>query len=82
MLTQAEVFAEPANCRIRINAGGPMLKFVCFSGQLSTKLKLGVMYDHNGTYMESITLRYQEASIVIDVDEVKAPHLNGKSIRY
>jgi hypothetical protein len=37
------------------------------------------MYDHNGTYMESVSLRYQEASIQISIDDFKAPQLVGTS---
>eukprot|EP00884_Botryococcus_braunii_P002192 jgi/Botrbrau1/11974/Bobra.0115s0010.1 len=43
---------------------------------LYSKLKLGVMYDHNGTYMESVGMQYQEADVLVETDEVNAPHLN------
>lgn len=34
--------------------------------QVSTKLKVGVMWDHNGTYMEGFGFQYRDHQIVID----------------
>ena len=35
--------------------------------QLSTKLKVGVMWDHNGTYMEGYGFRYRDHSITVEL---------------
>jgi hypothetical protein len=34
---------------------------------MSMKLKLGQMWDHNGTYMEGIGFRYQDHKVVIEL---------------
>ena len=33
------------------------------------KLKLGQMWDHNGTYMEGIGFRYQDHTVVVELGE-------------
>ncbi|CAL8471897.1 g11439 [Coccomyxa elongata] len=35
--------------------------------QISTKLKVGVMWDHNGTYMEGIGFHYRSHKVVIEL---------------
>lgn len=36
--------------------------------QVSTKLKVGVMWDHNGTYMEGYGFQYRDHGIIIELD--------------
>jgi hypothetical protein len=45
--------------------------------QMSTRLKLGVMYDHNGTYMEAVGLQYHESNITVEIVETARPELQG-----
>ena len=35
--------------------------------QVSTKLKVGVMWDHNGTYMEGMGFQYRDHRVVIEI---------------
>ena len=35
---------------------------------MSTKLKVGVMWDHNGTYMEGFGFQYRDQQIQIDLN--------------
>ena len=35
--------------------------------QVSTKLKVGVMWDHNGTYMEGFAFQYKDQRVVIQL---------------
>ena len=35
--------------------------------QVSTKLKVGVMWDHNGTYMEGYGLQYKDHQVVMEL---------------
>ena len=35
--------------------------------QVSTKLKLGEMWNHNGTYMEGYGLQYRDHQVVIEI---------------
>ena len=35
--------------------------------QMSMKLKLGQMWDHNGTYMEGLGFRYQDHKIIVEL---------------
>jgi hypothetical protein len=37
------------------------------SVQVSTKLKVGVMWDHNGTYMEGFGFQYRDHTVVIEL---------------
>ncbi len=34
---------------------------------MSTKLKLGVLWDHNGTYMEGYGLQYKDHQITVEL---------------
>lgn len=46
--------------------------------QVSTKLKVGVMWDHNGTYMEGLGFQYRDHSIIVEItpeDELAGEHL-------
>ena len=36
---------------------------------MTTKLKLGVMWDHNGTYMEGFGFQYRDQQILVELDE-------------
>lgn len=36
--------------------------------QVSTKLKLGVMWDHNGTYMEGFGFQYRDQQVIVELD--------------
>jgi hypothetical protein len=44
--------------------------------QISAKLKVGVMWDHNGTYMEGIGFHYRSHKVVI---ELSADSITGES---
>lgn len=35
--------------------------------QVSTKLKVGVMWDHNGTYMEGIGFQYKDHQVLVEI---------------
>ena len=35
--------------------------------QVSTKLKVGVMWDHNGTYMEGLGFQYKDHNIIVEI---------------
>ena len=51
--------------------------------QVSTKLKVGVMFDHNGTYMEGFGFAYRELQVTVEIadnDEL-AVTLNGKALQ-
>ncbi|BDA44602.1 hypothetical protein COCOBI_06-0780 [Coccomyxa sp. Obi] len=37
--------------------------------QVTMKLKLGQMWDHNGTYMEGIGFRYQDHTVIVELGE-------------
>ena len=37
--------------------------------QVSTRLKLGVMWDHNGTYMDGIGFQYRDHQVTVDLSE-------------
>ena len=37
--------------------------------QLSTKLKVGVMWDHNGTYMEGFGFQYRNHQITVEITQ-------------
>ena len=37
--------------------------------QVTTKLKLGVMWDHNGTYMEGYGFQYRDQQVHVELDE-------------
>ena len=37
--------------------------------QVTTRLKLGVMWDHNGTYMEGFGFQYRDQQVLIELDE-------------
>ena len=46
--------------------------------QVSTKLKLGEMWNHNGTYMEGYGLQYRDHQVVIEItpeDELAGAHI-------
>ena len=34
---------------------------------MSTKLKVGVMWDHNGTYMEGIGFQYKDHQVIVEI---------------
>ncbi len=36
---------------------------------MTTKLKLGVMWDHNGTYMEGFGFQYRDQQVLVELDE-------------
>ena len=38
--------------------------------QVSTKLKVGVMWDHNGTYMEGFGFQYRDQQIRVELDRM------------
>lgn len=48
----------------------------CCLAQMSMKLKLGQMWDHNGTYMEGIGFHYRTHKVVI---ELSANTVTGES---
>ena len=50
--------------------------------QISTKLKVGVMWDHNGTYMEGIALHYRSHKVVIEVDPTNTDSFTGEPLWY
>ena len=35
--------------------------------QVSTRLKLGVMFDHNGTYMDGVGFQYLDHTVTIEI---------------
>ena len=35
--------------------------------QVSTRLKLGVMFDHNGTYMDGVALQYLDHTVAVEI---------------
>ena len=37
--------------------------------QVSTKLKLGVMWDHNGTYMEGFGFQYRDHQVTVEITQ-------------
>ena len=37
--------------------------------QVTTRLKLGVMWDHNGTYMDGFGFQYRDQQVLIELDE-------------
>jgi hypothetical protein len=37
--------------------------------QVSMRLKLGVMWDHNGTYMDGIGVRFQDHNVIAELGE-------------
>ncbi|BDA44598.1 hypothetical protein COCOBI_06-0740 [Coccomyxa sp. Obi] len=51
--------------------------------QMSMKLKLGQMWDHNGTYMEGVGFRYQDHKIIIELgaDDNMHVYLDGKRLQ-
>ena len=38
--------------------------------QVSTKLKVGVMWDHNGTYMEGFGFQYRDQQIRVELNRM------------
>ncbi|EIE21380.1 hypothetical protein COCSUDRAFT_56599 [Coccomyxa subellipsoidea C-169] len=44
--------------------------------QMTMKLKLGQMWDHNGTYMEGIGFRYQDHTVVIELASDDSMHVS------
>ncbi len=38
--------------------------------QVSTKLKVGVMWDHNGTYMEGFGFQYRDQQILVELNRM------------
>lgn len=36
--------------------------------QVSTKLKLGELWDHNGTYMEGFGFQYRDHGVIMELD--------------
>ncbi len=47
--------------------------------QISTKLKVGVMWDHNGTYMEGIGFHYRSHKVVIELSATNPDTITGGS---
>jgi hypothetical protein len=39
-----------------------------YGEQVSTKLKVGVMWDHNGTYMEGFGFQYRDQTITVEIN--------------
>ena len=37
--------------------------------QVSTRLKLGVMWDHNGTYMDGIGFQYRDHRVTVEITQ-------------
>jgi len=48
--------------------------------QLSAKLKVGVMWDHNGTYMEGLGFHYRAHKVVIELDATNPDTITGGSL--
>jgi hypothetical protein len=50
--------------------------------QVSMKLKLGEMWDHNGTYMEGVGYKYREHLVVVELgwDDELEVYLDGKRL--
>lgn len=46
-----------------------MLTVICALTQVSTKLKVGVMWDHNGTYMEGFGFQFRDQKVAIEIDD-------------
>ncbi len=42
---------------------------ICLRKQVTTKLKLGIMWDHNGTYMEGFGFQYRDQQVLVELDE-------------
>ena len=40
---------------------------MCPLAQVSTRLKLGVMFDHNGTYMDGVGFQYLDHTVTIEI---------------
>ena len=38
--------------------------------QVSTKLKVGMMWDHNGTYMEGFGFQYRDQQIKVELNRM------------
>jgi hypothetical protein len=51
------------------------------NAQLSTKLKVGVMWDHNGTYMEGLGFHYRGHKVVVELDRIIPDHLYGERLK-
>ncbi|KAK9908491.1 hypothetical protein WJX75_008624 [Coccomyxa subellipsoidea] len=51
--------------------------------QMTMRLKLGQMWDHNGTYMDGIGFRYQDHKVVVELgtDDNMHVYLDGKQLR-
>ncbi|BDA46628.1 hypothetical protein COCOBI_09-0800 [Coccomyxa sp. Obi] len=51
--------------------------------QVSMKLKLGQMWDHNGTYMDGIGFKYQDHEVIIELaaDDKMHVYLDGKRLQ-
>ena len=47
--------------------------------QISTKLKVGIMWDHNGTYMEGIGFHYRSHKVVIELSATNPDTITGES---
>ncbi len=45
--------------------------------QVSMKLKLGQMWDHNGTYMDGIGFKYQDHEVIIEL--AAGDNMHGES---
>lgn len=41
----------------------------CVLAQVTTKLKVGEMWDHNGTYMEGIGFQYRDHKVIVEVSD-------------
>ena len=52
--------------------------------KLSAKLKVGVMWDHNGTYMEGYGFQYKDQTIIMELnaDDELAGELSSYSASY
>ena len=47
--------------------------------QISTKLKVGIMWDHNGTYMEGVGFHYRSHKVVIELSVTNPDTITGES---
>ena len=48
--------------------------------QLATKLKVGVMWDHNGTYMEGLGFHYRSHKVVVELNPANPDTMAGRLI--
>lgn len=46
-----------------------LLTLQCVLAQVTTALKVGEMWDHNGTYMEGIGFLYRDHQVIVEVSD-------------